>query len=85
MGKIYLLEELNYQSIGLLMWLIILLKDLNNYLYYIFPFIFVQMINKTEYLYYEILIFIFKYITENFDETKLELKTFCTDFEVALI
>ena len=47
--------------------------------------LFVQMINKTEHLYYEILIFIFKYITENFDETKLELKTFCTDFEVALI
>ena len=43
------------------------------------------MKNKTENLFKEIFNYIFKYITDNFDNTVLELKSFCTDFEDALI
>ena len=43
------------------------------------------MKNKTENLCKEIFNYIFKYIIDNFDNTVLELKSFCTDFEDALI
>jgi hypothetical protein len=43
------------------------------------------MSNKSEKLYNEIFIYIYKYITDNFDNTEIELKSYCTDFEDDLI
>ena len=78
--QIYILN-LNFNFIYLILILCFLDKITNKY----FLFIFVQMIDKTENLYNEIFNFIFKYLTDNFYNTELELKTYCSDFEDSLI